>query len=222
MDLRDDSDFRIHVIVIHLSELQYLTVLPGTPTSEYDVADTMQLYLTDDVRTSVSKVSTYAEELKEEYPFYQVQTKEDQIEAIERSVTFSEAYYTALGSVTILIGMLFVVCVVIMNIAERTKEIGILRAIGISKRTIFTMFFIESLSMVFMGSIFGVLLGIFGSHYLGEYIGQSIGFERDITLVTPSLVILSIVATNVMGSLASIYPGIRASRMKIVEAMRND
>ncbi len=221
LEVNEDSPFRLYFVNMHLSELQYLASEPEDTNEEIDAGDGLSLYLKEEVRTGSSKIDAFVSELEEEYPYFTVTTKKDQNEAIEDSVTLSKAYYGALGSVAVSIGMLFVICIVIMNIAERTKEIGILRALGISRRSIFQMFFLESFLMVFMGSVLGVLMGVMGSHYLGEYIAGSFGIERDITLVTPWLIIFSMGITTALGSLASVYPGYRASRMKIVEAMKN-
>jgi putative ABC transport system permease protein len=107
-----------------------------------------------------------------------------------------------------------------MAVIERTNEFGMMRAIGISKKTIFTQTLLESLTIVVIGTLIGLIFGYFGSEALGNYISSSLGIQEEFTAFTETLIIRSILLVISIGTLISLYPAWSASRKNIVEALR--
>lgn len=215
--LSDEGIFKgidLGVVVMHLSELQELINLTAK-----DVITSVSISIAEghkDVETS----RAIAKDIKTQYPFYMVMTKEDRLKSVQDQLVLARLFYTAIGSVSMLIGLLFVACIMIMSIFERTNEFGMMRAIGISKKTIFYQTLMESMVLVVTGAFIGLIFGYFGSQALGDYLRSSTGLNQEFTAFTPQLLIQSLLLIICFGTLISIYPAWTAARKKVVEAMR--
>jgi ABC-type antimicrobial peptide transport system permease subunit len=232
-------------IILHLSELQSLKNLDviniDNNTIIKDEINGISIALTKDVKEE-NRINEVADSLQLEYRYYKVLTKSDQLKRIEEQVSMARIYYTAIGSVAIIIGMLFVTCIMIItaigsvaiiigmlfvtcimiiSVYERTHEIGMLRAIGISRKTIFTQILTESVLIVFIGAVIGLIPGYFGSIALSDYLSSNLGVSQDFTAFTTDLIVNSFMVILVVGGIVSLYPAWRASHMKIVEALQH-
>ena len=208
------SELDIGIIIMHLSELQSLINL-----TDSDVITSVSVSLEDEHK-NVNAARDIAQEIKEQYPYYSVATKEDRLDSIEDELSLAQLLYTAIGSVSMIIGLLFVACIMIMSVFERTNEFGMMRAIGISKRTIFMQTLLESMVLVIIGAGIGLIFGFYGSIAMGDWLREASGLNRDFTVFTPNLVINSMIIVIGFGSIISIYPAWQAARKKILDALR--
>jgi putative ABC transport system permease protein len=211
-------------IILHLSELQSLKNLDviniDNSTIIKDEINGISIAVKKDVKEE-NRINEVADSLQLEYRYYKVLTKSDQLKVIEEQVSMARIYYTAIGSVAIIIGMLFVTCIMIISVYERTHEIGMLRAIGISRKTIFTQILTESIMIIFIGAVIGLVPGYFGSIALSDYLSSNLGVSQDFTAFTTDLIFNSFMVILVVGGIVSLYPAWRASHMKIVEALQH-
>ena len=204
----------IGVVMMHLSELQSLLNLTAN-----DVITSVSISLEDEHK-DVNAARDIAQNIKVEYPFYSVATKEDRLDSISDELSLAQLLYTAIGSVSMIIGLLFVACIMIMSVFERTNEFGMMRAIGISKKTIFKQTLSESMVLVIIGAGIGLIFGYYGSVAMGDWLRETSGLNRDFTVFTPNLVFNSMIIVIGFGSLVSIYPAWQAARKKILDALR--
>jgi len=210
------------ILIFPLSELQSLTgkgTDPSDPLKTTDRISGITVSLKEDIRSSQS-INSVSEDLQDRYPYYRIITREQQLKTIEEQVTTAQLYYSAIGLVTLVIGLLFVATTMLMAIWERTREIGVMRAIGISKMTIFRQIMAESIFIVILGALIGLFGGILGSRYLGSYISDLYGLSQDMTAVTPTLMVSSFIEVLLIGILFSLYPAAKAIRMRVVDAMK--
>jgi putative ABC transport system permease protein len=159
-------------------------------------------------------------DIKDSYPFYNVVTKEDRLDYVSSQMELARIFYTAIGSVSMIIGLLFVACIMIMSVYERTNEFGMLRAIGISRKTIFIQILAESMVLVVLGAIIGLIFGYFSSRALGDYLRSVSGFNQDFTAFTPQLIFQSLLIIIVFGTFISLYPAWKAARKNVLDALR--
>lgn len=104
-----------------------------------------------------------------------------------------------------------------MSVFERTREIGVLRALGWRKRRVLTMIISESVLLSLLGGISGILIGII----LG-FLLNTLPFMQGLFLLTftPALFIQTFITTIILGIVGGAYPAWRASRLLPVEALR--
>jgi putative ABC transport system permease protein len=206
--------FDLGIIIMHLSELQSIIGV-----EEDDLISSVSIALKEDHK-DVKAAREIARDIKATYPFYSVRTKEDRLDSVSDQLELARVFYTAIGSVSMIIGLLFVACIMIMSVYERTNEFGMLRAIGISKKTIFTQTLGESMILVLIGGLIGLVFGFFGSQILGDYLRTTSGFNQQFTAFTPQLMIQSLAIIIIFGSLISLYPAWQASKKNVLDALR--
>ena len=110
---------------------------------------------------------------------------------------------------------------VLMAVAERTREIGVLRAIGSSKGLVFTIIWIETITMCLAGAIAGVGLAISASGLVEQWLRERLPFSPDVTLIHPELgvILLCVGGSAVLGTFAALLPALRATRLTPSSAM---
>ncbi|HEV2765972.1 MAG TPA: FtsX-like permease family protein, partial [Pyrinomonadaceae bacterium] len=133
-------------------------------------------------------------------------------EAVERLTRFA----AAVSGVVLLIGALMIFTTMSGSVVERTKEIGVLRAIGFRRSHIVQGLMLEVALLSVAGGLLGWAAGILASRLLLPYFSQT-GLEF---VVEPALAVASVLAALALGALASIYPTLRASRLDPSEAVR--
>ena len=209
------------IIVMHLSELQSLVGSGIVPdTGEVDDRVSSIVISVTDHKKSASDVESITLSLQEVYPLFAILTRNDRMASMEQQSDIADIFYTSAGSVSLVIGLLFVACIMVISVYERQKEIGILRAIGISKRTIFKKIFSESLILIVVGAALGIIPGYFGAELVGDFMTGKYGLEMEMTSFTPMLVTRCVLYVIIVGSLFSLYPAFKASRLRVIDAMR--
>ena len=209
--------------ILHLAELQNMTGLAFEEDAQgrrvVDLADGMSVALTKDaVRRGLE--DKVADRIRETWPEHEddVYTKSDQLELIRQETVLAEIFYLAVGSVSMFIGMLFVATIMIVSVMERTREIGMLRAIGLSRRTIFVQVLTESMILVLLGALIGILPGYMGATWAAGQISQDVGVDINLGF-SMSFVAEALFWTLLVGSLFAMYPARVAVRMNIVRAI---
>jgi len=169
---------------------------------------------------SVKKI---ANKIKKDFGFSTF-TVQDIIQGILSILSIVQTVLGLIGAIALLVAMIGIVNTMFMSIYERTREIGVMRATGATRKAIRRLFTFEAATIGFLGGAIGVLL-TFGLRYIGNiYVNnamksEGLGVSNIITI--PLWLILAILAfTTVLGILAGIAPAFRAAKMDPVEALR--
>ena len=103
--------------------------------------------------------------------------------------------------------------IMLVTVTERTREIGLRKALGAKKKTIITQFLVESIILTFVGGVIGIGVGILVS-YLYSY------FTGSVFVVSANSVLLAFVVSAGIGILFGWYPARRAANLQPIEALR--
>jgi len=121
---------------------------------------------------------------------------------------------TAVAGISLLVGGIGIMNIMLVNVAERTREIGIRKALGASNADIAWQFIIESLSISIAGGAIGYALGYMAAFGISSLVSFTPVFTLDIAIT-------AFVLSIVMGTLFGIYPAIRASRKDPIDSLRH-
>jgi len=130
--------------------------------------------------------------------------------------------FSSFGVLAMAVSSLGILNTLVMAVYDRTREIGVMKAIGATKRNIAILFTIEAGLIGFIGGIIGIVLGYSISELL-NYIGHKTvlsSFETlDISNISP-LLLLGLAISTVVATIAGIYPALRAARLNPIAALR--
>ena len=119
----------------------------------------------------------------------------------------------AIASISLLVGGIGIMNIMLASILERTREIGVRRAVGARQVDIVRQFVIEAVMISFVGGVIGILFGFGMSRLIAWLAGWS-------TIVTAASILLAFLVSVSVGLVFGIYPAVQAARLDPVEAIR--
>ena len=131
----------------------------------------------------------------------------------KRTERLFNAVMVAIASISLLVGGIGIMNIMLASILERTREIGVRRAVGARQSDIIRQFVVEAVLISFMGGSFGIVFGFLMSRLIALLAGWS-------TIVTASSILLAFLVSISVGLVFGIYPAVKAARLDPVEAIR--
>ena len=121
----------------------------------------------------------------------------------------------SVASVSLLVGGIGIMNIMLVSVTERTREIGLRRAVGARSGDILQQFLIEAITLSLIGGLIGVLLGGAGAHLIGELAGWPIQ-------LSVAAILLAVSFAAAIGIFFGYYPARKAARMSPIEALRHE
>jgi len=140
------------------------------------------------------------------------------IQSVESSMSSMTQFLMAIAAVSLLVAGVSILNIMLMSTIERTKEIGIMRAIGAFRENVMMIFLTEAAILGLLGGLIGAILSIAGGYFIISMMGFSTAYVLDIS---SAIYIAEGFAVGVATAvLSGLYPAWRASRMNPIEALR--
>jgi putative ABC transport system permease protein len=144
---------------------------------------------------------------------FSVETDQDLVDQLEELLTTLTNFVTGIAVISLVVGSIGIANIMLVSVTERTKEIGIMKAVGAQNRDILQLFLLEAVMLGLFGALLGIPVGIGGAYAAGEYIGLS--------LVLPYEWFAIAVAVGVgVGVVAGLYPAWSAAKTDPIDALR--
>ncbi len=156
-----------------------------------------------------------AAELKTDDQTIAVQTVEDAVDQFTAFLDQLQLFIGGVAGLSLFVGSIGIANIMIVSVTERTREIGIMKAVGAKKREVVQLFLVESLILGIIGAFFGVLLGL-GVGYLALTVP---GWPM---VVPYGWIGIAVVVGVLVGVLAGLYPAWRGARVDPIEALRRE
>jgi len=131
----------------------------------------------------------------------------------KRTERLFNAVMVAIASISLLVGGIGIMNIMLASILERTREIGVRRAVGARQADIVRQFVVEAILISFVGGSFGIMFGFLMSRLIAWLAGWS-------TIVTVGSILLAFIVSITVGLIFGIYPAVKAARLDPVEAIR--
>jgi putative ABC transport system permease protein len=145
------------------------------------------------------------------------------LETVQTITGILQLVLVGIASIALVVASIGIMNTMLTSVMERTREIGIMKAIGATTRDIMSIFIIEGVLMSSVGGIIGIILGVFGSQALTLILNgfMSMGGSFNLVpIITITSVVLAVTVSLIVGILSSLYPAWKAARMSPIEAVR--
>jgi putative ABC transport system permease protein len=146
---------------------------------------------------------------------FNIQSMEELASTLEETSGTLTLLLGAIAAIALLVGGIGVMNIMLVSVLERTREIGIRKALGAREWDIRIQFLLEATFLTFAGGIIGVLLG-----WIVSYFVDAMGFMT--TIVTADIIILAVSVSVAIGIFFGFYPAWNASRLNPIEALRSE
>jgi putative ABC transport system permease protein len=177
------------------------------------------LYVNAASGTGADQLRARLEKTLDPYPQVQVRDQADYKELIHDQIAVLLYLVYALLGLAIVIAVLGVVNTLALSVVERTREIGLLRAIGLARRQLRRMIRLESVVIAVFGAVLGLALGL----VWGVCVQQVLALQGMKALAIPwTTIIAVVVGSAVVGIVAALLPALRASRMNVLAAIAHE
>jgi putative ABC transport system permease protein len=144
---------------------------------------------------------------------YEIVVPEALLEQSRQTQRIFNIVMGSIAGISLLVGGIGIMNIMLASVLERTREIGVRRAIGATRRDIRSQFVVESFAISFLGGVAGIVIGIVLARIVAAYAGWP-------TVITVSSLVLSTGVSISVGLVSGIYPAARAAELNPVEALR--
>ncbi|MUV90836.1 FtsX-like permease family protein [Halapricum sp. CBA1109] len=144
---------------------------------------------------------------------YFKKTSTELLSQLEDVFNLLQNFIVGIAGISLLVGSIGIANIMLVSVTERTREIGIMKAVGAQRRDILGLFLVEAIILGVIGAVFGTLLGLGAGFALAEFVGVPYVFPTTWAAV-------AVVVGILVGVLAGLYPAWSASRTDPIDALR--
>ncbi|MFC2168421.1 ABC transporter permease [Acidobacteriota bacterium] len=203
----------------------YRVLLPFTTVSKRltgsDYLDVLFVYTegTKHADTAADEIRKVLRRYKEHGDEFIIETAEGQIKEVNNVINIMKLVVGGIAFISLLVGGIGIMNIMLVSVTERTREIGIRKAVGATRRNILTQFLIESAFLCLFGGVMGVLFGLILGFGLATLISQ-LANEAFPSVISLQSVLTAFVFSALWGMIFGVYPARKAAKLHPIEALR--
>ncbi|WP_458185966.1 ABC transporter permease [Haladaptatus sp. NG-WS-4] len=181
-----------------------MTVVTTSPDAVEPTRDRVLTYLENESDAASLVPSDYV---------FSAQTNEELLQQVQDLLNTLTGFVTGIAVISLVVGSIGIANIMLVSVTERTKEIGIMKAVGAQKRDIVQLFLVEAVMLGLLGALLGTPLGVVGAYLVAGYIDVSLVFPLEWFGIAVSVGVL-------VGVVAGLYPAWSAARTDPIDALR--
>ena len=174
--------------------------------------------LTDEAQREAATVLRLRHEITDADDFT-INTQQSVIDALSEATGTLTLFLGSVAGISLLVGGIGIMNIMLVSVTERTREIGIRKALGAKRRDILAQFIVEAVLLSLGGGLLGVAVGSVVSRLVNEL--ELIGQELN-TVFSGDIAALALAVSAAIGLFFGIYPAARAARLHPIEALRHE
>ncbi len=144
---------------------------------------------------------------------FQIRNRADFLATFEETTKTFTFLLAGIAAVSLLVGGIGIMNIMLVSVTERTREIGVRKALGATRKSIMLQFLVEAIVLCLMGGIVGILLGTGGAFALSSLANWN-------TLISPVAIVLAVAFSLAVGLFFGIWPAQRAAKLDPIVALR--
>jgi putative ABC transport system permease protein len=144
---------------------------------------------------------------------FQIRNQQEILATQQQATEVFKYLLASIAAVSLVVGGIGIMNIMLVSVTERTREIGVRRALGATKNNIMSQFLIEAVVLCLLGGGFGVILGASSAIALSNFLGWN-------TLINPSAVGIAFVFSALVGLFFGLWPARRAANLNTIDALR--
>ena len=148
---------------------------------------------------------------------FTVASQQAVIDTLAETTATLTIFLGAVAGISLIVGGIGIMNIMLVSVTERTKEIGIRKAMGATRRDILSQFVIEAVLISLVGGLLGVVFGVLASQLLN---GLPLAGTQVSTVLSGDIAVLALVVSAAIGLFFGIYPASRAAKLHPIEALR--
>ena len=148
---------------------------------------------------------------------FTVASQQAVIDTLAETTATLTIFLGAVAGISLIVGGIGIMNIMLVSVTERTKEIGIRKAMGATRRDILSQFVIEAVLISLVGGLLGVAFGVLASQLLN---GLPLAGTQVSTVLSGDIAVLALVVSAAIGLFFGIYPASRAAKLHPIEALR--
>ena len=199
-----------------------MILIPSTMTRYFNQNRPIEEYVvkvksSDDIATVVTNLNGYLGGLiNENNGYFSVSSPETWQNSQNEAAALQQRFLGGIAAISLLVGGIGIMNIMLVTVTERTREIGIRKAIGAERRSIIVQFLIEAAMICGIGGLFGIGVGYVGTLIVGKL---SFGI---ILIPSPGVTVGAAAISVALGIIFGMYPAVKASGLQPVVALRAD
>jgi len=172
-----------------------------------------QTYPGEDINSAMTQAVKILERKHNNPGRYMSRTMEQQMEIVNKITGVMTLIVGAIAGISLFVGGIGVMNIMLVSVTERTREIGIRKALGAKRKDIMVQFLIEALVICTIGGVIGMLIGIGGAFIIAK-------FAKWPPLVSWTTILVAFLFSSAVGVFFGLYPASKAAKMDPIEALR--
>ena len=153
---------------------------------------------------------------------YYFESFDDIMKTVNKVINLITAFVAFVASVSLVVGGIGVMNIMLVSVTERTREIGIRKALGAKTGSITIQFLAESAFITLIGGILGIFFGVAGAFMIAKVIGMVVPGVSFTPVLSVKTVLLASLFSSAVGIFFGIYPARKAAKMSPIEALRRE